>query len=160
MAKITRDKSSFILDMKSRKKHLKKGRKWADSSGFISFASFQKDCRELGISLRGYLSFCLLLWDILREDEERGYMEYSLSDIMETHEIIRLEKGISKGSVSRSMNMDKPNCTRFFRKPWQKSTNMQRILDMSSSVGMEPDDFFRRIDEHIMEKREKEDSSL
>lgn len=143
---------------KHRIKRFAFARKYVESPVSVSFTSFQEECRALGISFMGYLSLCLALAELLKEERGRSAVDYTLGDLIEVHESIRREKGISKRSVSRTMNMDRGNCARFFRQPWQKSTNMQRILDMSLSLDMSPIDFFRRVDEYVR-KKEEENSS-
>lgn len=139
----------------SMKKHLSMEQYFLRSHEFVTFRKLQQECLRNGISIRGYLYLCDALRRILDEEGEDP-MVYELDDLITVHEIIRLEKRLSKSKIRTRMCMDVGNFARFFKKT-QLTTSMKRIEDLSTSVEMTMTEFLDRVTLYMKERDAEED---
>ncbi len=134
----------------SMKKHLSMEQYFLRSHEFVTFRRLQQECLRNGISIRGFLILCDAL-RLIMDEEGDDPVVYELDDLITVHEIIRLEKGLSKSVIRSRMCMDVGNFARFFKKT-QLTTSMKRIEDLSTSVEMTMTEFLDRVTLYIKER--------
>ena len=145
--KINREIMDIMVEMK---KHLSMNQYFLRSYEFVTFRKLQQECLRNGISIKGYLYLCDALRSVMEEEGDEP-MVYELDDLIDVHEMIRLEKGLSKSRIRSSMCMDVGNFARFFKKK-QLTTSMKRIEDLSTSLDLTLPEFFERVSEYIRER--------
>lgn len=139
------------------KKHLSMEQYFLRSHEFVTFRRLQAECIRKGISIRGYIHLCNALRLIMDEEGDEPVI-YELDDLITVHEIIRLEKGLSKSKIRARMCMDIGNYARFFKKS-QLTTSMKRIEDMSTSLEMTIPQFLDRVSLYMKERNEETEES-